>query len=83
MARRVPHRLRLFARERAEGRCEYCLVHDDGTLVPHKPDHVLAEKHGGLTTAENLAWACFNCNRFIGNRYRLIRSSQPENRATL
>ena len=26
-------------------------------------DHVLSVKHGGQTTVENLAFACFHCNR--------------------
>jgi len=34
---------------------------------PHEPDHVIAEKHGGPTSFENLAWACFHCNRFKGS----------------
>ena len=34
---------------------------------PHEPDHVIAEKHGGATSLENLAWACFYCNRFKGS----------------
>ena len=33
---------------------------------PHEVDHVVAEKHGGPTSFENLAWACFYCNRFKG-----------------
>ena len=34
---------------------------------PHEADHVIAEKHGGATSLENLAWACFYCNRFKGS----------------
>ena len=34
---------------------------------PHEADHVIAEKRGGLTSLENLAWACFYCNRFKGS----------------
>jgi uncharacterized membrane protein len=33
----------------------------------HEADHVIAEKHGGVTSLENLAWACFYCNRFKGS----------------
>jgi len=29
-------------------------------------DHILARKHGGLTTAHNLALACFPCNNHKG-----------------
>ena len=29
-------------------------------------EHILPEKHGGLTVSGNLALACFFCNRFKG-----------------
>jgi len=35
--------------------------------LPHEPDHLIAEKHGGSTTFDNLAWACFFCNRHKGS----------------
>jgi len=58
--------LRTAVRERAGGRCEYCLTHEDDVLIPHEPDHVIAEQHGGQATLENLAFACFHCNRRKG-----------------
>jgi len=63
----ISERLRRIVQERAHGKCEYCLVHEDFAMVPHEPDHILAEKHGGLTASENLAWACALCNRFKGS----------------
>ncbi|HEX7774563.1 MAG TPA: HNH endonuclease signature motif containing protein, partial [Pyrinomonadaceae bacterium] len=36
-------------------------------VPPHEPDHLIALKHGGQTTFENLALACFVCNRFKGS----------------
>jgi len=30
-------------------------------------DHIISEKHGGLTTEGNLAFACFLCNRNKGS----------------
>jgi len=33
---------------------------------PHEPDHIIALKHRGETKGENLALACFDCNRFKG-----------------
>ena len=62
----VPERLRRQVQERAQGRCEYCLIHESDMYYPHEADHVIAEKHGGATSLENLAWACFYCNRFKG-----------------
>ncbi len=55
-----------MVRQRAAGRCEYCLVHEDDPLLPHEPDHIIAEQHGGATEADNLAYACFQCNRAKG-----------------
>jgi hypothetical protein len=63
---RIPEALRRQIRARAQGYCEYCLVYDEDTYVPHEPDHIIAEKHGGGTTLENLAWACAVCNRYKG-----------------
>ena len=69
MARKpaVPERLRRQVQERAQGRCEYCLIHEVDMYYPHEADHAIAEKHGGPTSLENLAWACFYCNRFKGS----------------
>ena len=53
--------------ERGQGRCEYCLIHEADIYYPHEADHVIAEKHGGPTSLDNLAWACLYCNRFKGS----------------
>lgn len=63
----IPEQLRRDLYQRAQGCCEYCLLHEEDTLYPHEPDHIIAEKHGGPTTAENLALACFTCNRCKGS----------------
>lgn len=60
MTEHVSARLRALVRQRAGRRCEYCLLHEDDTWVPHEPDHVIATKHRGRTAAENLAWTCFS-----------------------
>ena len=59
--------LRRAVRERANWCCEYCGIPDHIPLFPHEPDHIIALKHGGLTTSENLAYACFECNRAKGS----------------
>lgn len=59
--------LRRQVYERAAGCCEYCLIHNDDTFVPHEVDHIVATKHGGETTAENLCLCCFDCNRHKGS----------------
>lgn len=63
----IPERVRRQIQERAQGRCEYCLIHEADMYYPHEADHVVAEKHGGPTSLDNLAWACFYCNRFKGS----------------
>jgi len=50
--------LRRLVRKRAGECCEYCLIPETVTWAAHTLDHIIAEKHGGTTTAENLALAC-------------------------
>jgi hypothetical protein len=51
---------------RAQGRCEYCQFPSRYTRVPFQIDHIIAEKHRGQTTLDNLALACFFCNSYKG-----------------
>lgn len=64
---RISLALRKDVRERAKGYCEYCLLPEAQAYFPHEPDHIIATKHGGPSTIDNLAWACFDCNRFKGS----------------
>jgi HNH endonuclease len=52
---------------RADFLCEYCLVHEDDTVFGCEVDHIISEKHGGATDAENLAYSCAFCNRAKGS----------------
>ncbi|MCO6456316.1 MAG: HNH endonuclease [Pirellulaceae bacterium] len=61
--------------KRANERCEYCLIHQDDALATHQIDHVVAEKHGGPTTSDNLALACILCNLRKGSD---LSSIDPE-----
>lgn len=63
----VPAELRRFVTARAEHLCEYCLLAEEDLWFGCQIDHVISEKHGGLTVAENLALACVNCNRSKGS----------------
>jgi hypothetical protein len=58
--------LRKLVWERAGSRCEYCRLPQRLDRPRFEVEHVLPEKHGGPTVAENLALACFFCNRFKG-----------------
>ena len=77
--------LRHRVRRRAKYRCKYCLLSEEDAFLVHEPDHIIAEKHGGATTSENLALACFDCNPFKGsdiaslhpNSGKLVRLFNP------
>src|SRR5437016_5941622 len=63
----IPAALRRLVRERAGGRCEYCLIPKSVTFAPHWIDHIVAEKHGGKTEGDNLANSCVLCNQRKGS----------------
>lgn len=52
---------------RAEGLCEYCLIHEEAAYFGCEIDHIISEKHGGPTDEANLAYACLFCNRSKGS----------------
>ena len=56
--------LRQLINDRAGGKCEYCLIHQDFSIYSHEVDHAVAVKHGGSSTEENLVLACLSCNRY-------------------
>jgi 5-methylcytosine-specific restriction endonuclease McrA len=59
--------LRRLVYERAGGCCEYCLIPESAVLAAHEVDHVISQKHGGPTKADNLALSCALCNKFKGS----------------
>jgi hypothetical protein len=59
--------VRAAVRDRAGNRCEYCRKPANVTPYSHQIDHVLPQKHGGLDTVANLAWAGFWCNNHKGS----------------
>jgi hypothetical protein len=59
--------LRRLVARRAGNRCEYCLLHAEDAYSPHQIDHIISRKHGGLTNADNLAYACLRCNAWKGS----------------
>ncbi len=62
----ISEALRRLVEERAGYKCEYWQVPADISFYPHEVDHVIALKHRGETIAENLAYACWRCNRYKG-----------------
>jgi hypothetical protein len=70
--------LRHLVIERAQGRCEYCLIHQDVSIYSHEVDHIIALKHGGQTIADNLALSCLPCNRHKGSDFATIDPNSGE-----
>lgn len=63
----IPDWLRQQVFMRANGSCEYCLVAQQDSFITHEIDHVIAEKHRGTTTEDNLCLSCYDCNRHKGS----------------
>jgi 5-methylcytosine-specific restriction endonuclease McrA len=63
----IPPALRQLVYQRAGGCCEYCLIPDAVTFAGHEIDHIISQKHGGSTEANNLALACVLCNKHKGS----------------
>jgi hypothetical protein len=59
--------LRRLVVARAEALCEYCLIAEQDTFYGCEADHIISEKHGGSTDADNLANACVYCNQAKGS----------------
>ena len=72
--------LRRTVSDRAQKCCEYCLIPEILALASYQVDHVIAEKHGGATTEENLALSCPLCNQAKGSD---IASVDPETGETV
>jgi HNH endonuclease len=66
-ASHISSELRRLVSDRADHLCEYCLIHEEDTFFGCEVDHVISEKHGGLTREANLAYACLPCNRCKGS----------------
>ena len=58
--------LRHMARERAGGRCEYCRLPQESSVLPFHIEHIVPRQHGGVTSEENLALSCPHCNLHKG-----------------
>lgn len=53
-------------RQRAGGACEYCQMPQHLDYLPFQIDHIIARKHGGQSSEDNLALACYYCNSYKG-----------------
>jgi len=61
--------VRRLVRDRAQNKCEYCLVPQSAKLFSFEVDHIIAEKHRGPTDEQNLCLSCMDCNRHKGSDF--------------
>ncbi len=52
--------------------CEYCKSQDKYSPTAFTIDHVIPESLDGTTDFENLAYACFLCNRLKSNKFKVF-----------
>src|SRR3990172_12387569 len=58
--------LEQLVRSSANDSCEYCQVPQAFDPLAFQIDHIIAVQHSGETVEENLALACYACNRHKG-----------------
>ena len=61
--RKIPDSIRQQVRQRAAQLCEYCHASEQWQYVLFTVDHIVPLAQGGEDTPDNLALACFHCNR--------------------
>lgn len=65
--RSISEHTQLLVRRRANGLCEYCHANEKWQYVCFTIDHIISLSQGGTNDSENLALACFRCNRQKSN----------------
>ena len=58
----VAESLAAAVRARAQGRCQYCLMHESLQGATFHIEHIVPRSKGGASALENLALACPGCN---------------------
>lgn len=69
-------------RQRAKGLCEYCHASEQWQYVQFTIDHIVPLAEGGSSDLNNLALACFHCNRRKGRAQDAI-DPQSEQKVNL
>lgn len=75
--KKIPQALRNLVAERAGFRCEYCRMMESDFYDTFQIDHIISQKHGGVTDFDNLAFSCPDCNRFKGSDVGSFTGSPP------
>ncbi len=68
MPRKISEFLRRKARKRAGFLCEFCHADERWQFIEFTIDHIIPISDDGTDSLENLALACFHCNRYKSNK---------------
>ena len=87
MSASVSRRVRRQVEERAQSRCEYCLLPQHLSPAVHEIDHIIPVVDGGESVLENLCLSCRSCNSAKHDHVsgadpesgRLVRLVHPRN----
>ena len=66
MSTYIPVSIRNLVAQRANRRCEYCLLLEKHSFLSFHVEHIISLTHGGETIIENLAFSCPICNASKG-----------------
>jgi len=70
--RKLSAAIQAQVRRRARFLCEYCHTEETWQYIPFTIDHITALSEGGEDRLENLALACFHCNRYKSNKQEAV-----------
>jgi HNH endonuclease len=73
--RKIPEEIQEQVRQRSRYLCEYCHASEQWQYVRFTVDHVVPIARGGTDDRENLALACFHCNRRKADRINITDES--------
>ncbi|MDY7013926.1 MAG: HNH endonuclease signature motif containing protein [Cyanobacteriota bacterium] len=70
--RPIPEEVKNQVRQRANFLCEYCHASEQWQYVAFTIEHIIPLTKNGSDTLDNLALACFHCNRKKSNKTTAI-----------
>lgn len=76
--RHIPESTQATVRSNAKSLCEYCHASEQWQYVRFTIDHVIPIDDGGSNEVNNLALACFHCNRRKWNRQFAMDSASKQ-----
>ena len=78
VARYISETTQNIVRERAKFLCEYCHASEKWQYIPFTVDHIIPLSKGGTNSIDNLALACFHCNRQKSDKINVLDESKTE-----